>query len=231
MNLVGEHGQGESVWLAFFLFDVLDEFAELARARGDAAFARPLRARGRASCGATRGACAGTASGIAAPTSTTARPWARRPTPNARSIRSRRAGPCSPARATPSGRGTAMDAVDQRLVRRDAGLIQLFDPPFDKSPLDPGYIKGYVPGVRENGGQYTHAAVWAVMAFAALGDYRRARGNCSHMINPVITRTPRSDRDLQGRTLCRGRRRLCGAPHTGRGGWTWYTGSRAGCTA
>ena len=63
-----------------------------------------------------------------------------------------------------------MEAVNDRLVRREHSLIQLFDPPFDKSPLDPGYIKGYVPGVRENGGQYTHAAIWTVMAFAALGD-------------------------------------------------------------
>ena len=68
----------------------------------------------------------------------------------------------------------AMDSLDKRLVRRDSGLIQLLDPPFDKSALNPGYIKGYVPGVRENGGQYTHAAVWAAMAFAALGDSRRA---------------------------------------------------------
>ena len=65
-----------------------------------------------------------------------------------------------------------MDAVDARLVRRDDGLVQLLDPPFDTSPLDPGYIKGYVPGVRENGGQYTHAAIWAAMAFAELGDGR-----------------------------------------------------------
>lgn len=66
-----------------------------------------------------------------------------------------------------------MHAVNQRLVRRDDALIQLFDPPFDKSHLDPGYIKGYVPGVRENGGQYTHAAIWTVMAFARMGDSQR----------------------------------------------------------
>ena len=70
----------------------------------------------------------------------------------------------------------AMDAVNKHLVRRDFGLIQLFDPPFDKSDLNPGYIKGYVPGVRENGGQYTHAAIWMVMAFAALGDKKRDLG-------------------------------------------------------
>src|SRR3546814_3610025 len=67
-----------------------------------------------------------------------------------------------------------MDALDQHLVRRDAGLVQLLDPPFDKTAQDPGYIRGYVPGVRENGGQYTHAAVWATMAFAELGDHARA---------------------------------------------------------
>ena len=68
----------------------------------------------------------------------------------------------------------AMNAVDQRLVRRDAKLIQLFDPPFDKSPLNPGYIKGYIPGVRENGGQYTHGAIWTAMAFALMGENERA---------------------------------------------------------
>ena len=78
----------------------------------------------------------------------------------------------------------AMEAVDRRLVRRDHALIQLLDPPFDKSDLNPGYIKGYVPGVRENGGQYTHAAIWAAMAFAALGDRRRA-WELLAMINPV----------------------------------------------
>jgi cellobiose phosphorylase len=78
----------------------------------------------------------------------------------------------------------AMEAVDQRLVRRDHGLIQLLDPPFDTSTFDPGYIKGYVPGVRENGGQYTHAAIWAAMAFADLGDNRRA-WELAAMINPV----------------------------------------------
>ena len=78
----------------------------------------------------------------------------------------------------------AMEAVDKRLVRRNHALIQLLDPPFDKSDLNPGYIKGYVPGVRENGGQYTHAAIWAAMAFAALGDRRRA-WELMTMINPV----------------------------------------------
>ena len=78
----------------------------------------------------------------------------------------------------PSRSRRAMEAVSGRLVRRDQSLIQLFDPPFDKSAQDPGYIKGYVPGVRENGGQYTHGAIWTVMAFAALGDSGSGPGNC-----------------------------------------------------
>ena len=107
-----------------------------------------------------------------------------------------------------------MAAVDKRLVRRKDALIQLFDPPFDKSDLDPGYIKGYVPGVRENGGQYTHAAIWTAMAFAALGDSRRA-WELLAMINPVNHgATPAGDCDLQSRAVRRRGRRLCGlAPH------------------
>ena len=78
----------------------------------------------------------------------------------------------------------AMESVDQRLVRRDSQLVQLLDPPFDKSAVDPGYIRGYVPGVRENGGQYTHGAIWAAMAFAALGNSERA-WELLTMINPA----------------------------------------------
>ena len=114
-----------------------------------------------------------------------------------------------------------MTSLDQHLVRRDAGLVQLLDPPFDKSALDPGYIKGYVPGVRENGGQYTHAAIWATMAFAALGDSARA-WELLRMINPVnhgvdaasMWTSTRSSRTWSAPTSTRV------APHTGRGGWT-----------
>src|SRR5690606_11489357 len=86
--------------------------------------------------------------------------------------------------ADPMRAGQAMESLDQHLVRRDAGLVQLLDPPFDKTPEDPGYIRGYVPGVRENGGQYTHAAIWATMAFAKLGDRERA-WELLRLINPV----------------------------------------------
>ena len=176
MNLVGEHGKGESVWLGFFLYDVLMQFAELARNRGDRVLRRALRRQRRPAAPEYRGSMAGMANGIAAPTSTTARRSDRRKPrmPDrfdcAKLVGSFRRGRCR-ARAR-----LAMEAVDQRLVRRDQALIQLLDPPFDKSALNPGYIKGYVPGVRENGGQYTHAASgprWPLPLWATAG----ARGN------------------------------------------------------
>ncbi len=126
---------------------------------------------------------------------------------------------------SPQRAQTAMNSLDRHLVRRDAGLVQLLDPPFDTSGLDPGYIRGYVPGVRENGGQYTHAAIWAAMAHAALGDAARA-WELFAMINPVNHALDADavakykvepyvvTADLYAR-----------APHTGRGGWSWYTGS------
>jgi cyclic beta-1,2-glucan synthetase len=108
----------------------------------------------------------------------------------------------------------AMDAVRMQLVRRDAGVIQLLSPPFDQSTLDPGYIKGYVPGLRENGGQYTHAAIWTVMAMAHLGSGDEAV-ELFHMLNPINhNRTPADVQRYQ-------------VEHIGRGGWTWYTGSAA----
>src|SRR5256885_11294148 len=118
-----------------------------------------------------------------------------------------------------------MSSVDQYLVQRGEGLIILFTPPFDKTKLDPGYIKGYVPGVRENGGQYTHAALWTVIAFALLGDGDRA-GELFALLNPINHTSTRAG-------LYRYRVEpyvvagdvYAEAPHSGRGGWTWYTGS------
>jgi cyclic beta-1,2-glucan synthetase len=119
----------------------------------------------------------------------------------------------------------AMDALDRRLVRRDDALIQLLDPPFDKSDLNPGYIKGYVPGVRENGGQYTHAAIWAAMAFAAVGDRRRA-WELLAMINPVNhARSPEGIATYKVEPYVVAADVYAVSPHIGRGGWTWYTGS------
>src|SRR5687767_4134474 len=118
-----------------------------------------------------------------------------------------------------------MESLDRHLVRRDAGLVQLLDPPFDKTAQDPGYIRGYVPGVRENGGQYTHAAIWATMAFAQLGDGERA-WELLRMINPIhhgdsaeaIARYKVEPYVVAADVYAV-------APHVGRGGWTWYTGS------
>jgi cyclic beta-1,2-glucan synthetase len=118
-----------------------------------------------------------------------------------------------------------MAAVDAHLVRRAEGLVVLFTPPFDDSPLDPGYVKGYPPGVRENGGQYTHAAVWSVLAAAALGEGDRAY-ELFTLLNPIRHGATRADIQrykvepyvLAGDVYST-------PPHVGRGGWTWYTGS------
>ena len=119
----------------------------------------------------------------------------------------------------------AMEAADQRLIHRDQSLIQLLDPPFDKSDLNPGYIKGYVPGVRENGGQYTHGAIWMVMAFAQLGDSRRA-WELMAMINPVNhAGSPEAMATYKVEPYAVAADVYALSPHTGRGGWTWYTGS------
>ena len=119
----------------------------------------------------------------------------------------------------------AMDALDRQLVHRDAALIQLLDPPFDHSDPNPGYIQGYVPGVRENGGQYTHAAVWAAMAFAALGDAERA-WELFTMIDPVNhAKSPDAIAVYKTEPYVIASDVYALAPHTGRGGWTWYTGS------
>jgi cellobiose phosphorylase len=118
-----------------------------------------------------------------------------------------------------------MHEVDQRLVRRDFGLVQLLDPPFDKGVLNPGYIRGYVPGVRENGGQYTHAAIWTAMAFARMGDSEKA-WELLRMINPV-----HHSASPEGSALYKVEPYVVAAdvyavsPHIGRGGWSWYTGS------
>jgi len=118
-----------------------------------------------------------------------------------------------------------MSAVDQYLIRRGDGLISLFTPPFDKSKMDPGYIKGYVPGVRENGGQYTHAALWTVIAFAMLGDGDRA-GELFGLLNPINHSSTRAGlHKYKVEPYVAAGDVYAVPPHTGRGGWTWYTGS------
>ncbi len=224
MNMVGKDGKGESVWLAFFLYDVLMRFISVARIHGDLPFAE----RCEKEAGKLRGHIEehgwdgawylraffddGTPLGSAANPEcridSIAQSW---------SVLS---GAGSAARSH-----MAMDAVDKHLVRREHALVQLLDPPFDKSNMNPGYIKGYVPGVRENGGQYTHGAIWAAMAFAAMGDSRRA-WEILTMINPV-----NHGGSVKGIETYKVEPYVVAAdvyavaPHTGRGGWTWYTGS------
>jgi cyclic beta-1,2-glucan synthetase len=224
MNLVGEHGKGESVWLGFFLYEVLMQFTEVARTRGDLSFVERCRReaaqlrqnleRNGWDGGWYRrayfddGSPLGSASNPECQIDSIAQSW---------SVLSG-AGDAGNSRL-------AMEAVDNRLVRRDHALIQLLDPPFDKSDLNPGYIKGYVPGVRENGGQYTHGAVWAAMAFAALGDGRRA-WELLAMINPVNhARSPEAIATYKVEPYVISADVYALSPHTGRGGWTWYTGS------
>ena len=118
-----------------------------------------------------------------------------------------------------------MAAVDEYLVRRDDGLVLLFTPPFDQTPLDPGYIKGYPPGIRENGGQYTHGAIWSVIAFAMLGDGDKA-GELFSLLNPInhaSTRAGIHRYKVEPYVACADV--YSEPPHVGRGGWTWYTGS------
>ncbi|MPM25063.1 Cyclic beta-(1,2)-glucan synthase NdvB [bioreactor metagenome] len=119
-----------------------------------------------------------------------------------------------------------MEAVDKYLVDKDKGLIKLLAPPFDKSPtLEPGYIKGYVPGVRENGGQYTHAAVWVILALTKLGLGDKA-WKYYNMINPINhTNTELEARNYKVEPYVMAADVYIKEPHGGRGGWSWYTGA------
>jgi len=118
-----------------------------------------------------------------------------------------------------------MEAVRQQLVRPEDGLVLLFTPPFDKTPRDPGYIKGYLPGIRENGGQYTHAALWTAWAFARLGQGQTAT-ELFRLLNPIYhADTPEKVERYKVEPYVVAADVYGIPPHTGRGGWTWYTGS------
>jgi cyclic beta-1,2-glucan synthetase len=225
MNRVGHGGRGESVWLGWFLSTVLGEFSAIAAARGDA----PRAARWRAERERLRnmldqawdgdwyrrayfddGTPLGTAQAAECRIDSISQSWA-----------------VLSGAATPSRAERAMDSVRVMLVRRDAGVIKLLAPPFDHAALDPGYIKGYLPGVRENGGQYTHAALWAVMAMAQLGNGDEAV-ELFHMLNPINhARTPADVDCYKVEPYVVAADVYTHAPHIGRGGWTWYTGSAA----
>jgi cyclic beta-1,2-glucan synthetase len=224
MNLVGAGGRGESVWLGWFLHAALSEWAGLADARGERQRAQTWRRHASLLKGSLEGQAwdgdwyrrayfddgtpLGSAAGDACRIDSIAQSWG---------VIS---GAAEPARAR-----RAMAAVEEHLVREDPGLVLLLTPPFDHTHLEPGYIKGYLPGVRENGGQYTHAAAWTVIAFATLGDGDKAAALFS-ILNPINHTRARAGLDrykvepyvVAGDVYAE-------PPHVGRGGWTWYTGS------
>ena len=224
MNRVGEHGEGETVWLGWMLYAALRTFAPFAEARGDPTHAASWRTHADALQAALEreawdgawyrrawfddGTPLGSATGVECRIDCISQSWA------------------AISGAADTGRArSAMAAVERELIRPQDHVALLFTPPFDETPLDPGYIKGYPPGIRENGGQYTHGALWSVMAFAALGNGDRA-AELFALLNPINHARTRSDvhrykvepyviaADVYG-----------AAPHIGRGGWTWYTGS------
>lgn len=224
MNLVGQHGKGESVWLAFFLYDILTKFAELALQRDDKTFAarciiqaEELKQRIEKNAWDgdwyrrayfDNGDPLGSKSNKECRIDSIPQSW---------SIIS---GAGNPERAS-----KAMKNVNKYLVRREDKLIQLFTPAFDKSPLNPGYIKGYIPGVRENGGQYTHAAIWTVLAFVKMGEIDRA-WELFDLLNPVRHGdSPEQAAIYKVEPYVVAADVYAAKQHIGRGGWTWYTGS------
>jgi len=224
MNLVGLEGKGESVWLGFFLYDVLQQFAQLAEQIHDDEIAAMCRKEAEKlqinlEAAAWDGA------------------WYRRGYfDSGEALGSQSAKECqidaiAQSWAVLSGAGSAercaqaMQALDSRLVDNEAGLIKLLTPPFNGNWPNPGYIQGYLPGVRENGGQYTHGAIWAVMAFARSGNIERAWQLWS-LINPInhgLTTDAIERYKVEPYVMTADIYSV--APHTGRGGWSWYTGS------
>jgi len=223
MNEVGAGGKGESVWLGWFLHAVLADWVPLAAARGEGGHSARWRQFADALTPALHaawdgnwyrrayfddGTPLGSASNDACRIDSIAQTW---------SVIS---GAGDPVRQV-----LAMAAVDEQLVRRADDLVVLFTPPFDDTRLEPGYIKGYLPGVRENGGQYTHAAIWVVIAFAQLGNGDKATELFS-MLNPIErARTAADAQRYKVEPYVVAADVYGGSPHVGRGGWTWYTGS------
>ena len=224
MNKVGNKGKGESIWLGWFLCKILRDFSSICKHRGDYDRAeRYLTNADKIAKAIEMEAWDGK--------------WYRRAyfddgTP----LGSSQNKECiidsiAQTWSIISGYGDtdrikeAMNSVESYLVKEDKGLILLFTPPFDKSELDPGYIKGYVPGVRENGGQYTHAAVWVINAYALMGQGDKAWKLYS-LINPINhSRTPIEANIYKVEPYVMAADVYAASPHIGRGGWTWYTGA------
>jgi cyclic beta-1,2-glucan synthetase len=224
MNRVGSAGKGESVWLGWFLHTNLWEFARLADARDEHQRAEVWRLHVSALKASLEreawdgewyrrayfddGTPLGSATNTECRIDSIAQSW----------------GVISGA-AEPARGARAMAAVEKHLIRSREGLVLLFTPPFDRASPDPGYIKGYLPGVRENGGQYTHAAIWSVLAFAALGDGDKA-GELFSLLNPMNHASTRAGvYRYKVEPYVVAADIYAEPPHVGRGGWTWYTGS------
>jgi cyclic beta-1,2-glucan synthetase len=223
MNRVGVEGKGESVWLAWFLIATLRDFSKRCDAREDAASAAELRERADRYLAAVEthgwdgewyrrayyddGTPLGSATSDECRIDSIAQSW---------SVISRA--------GAPERQALAMRSLERHLVREDVGIL-LLTPPFDRSSHDPGYIKGYLPGVRENGAQYTHAALWAVLATAMAGDGERAFA-LFQLLNPLErTRTAEGVATYQAEPYVVAADVYSAEGHVGRGGWTWYTGS------
>jgi cyclic beta-1,2-glucan synthetase len=224
MSRVGREGKGESVWLGFFLYHILDDFIPISLKQGDtqrvaiySAYQSELKEALNAGgwdgewyrrAYYDNGAPLGSKNSDECQIDTIAQAWA---------IISKAA---PPERAE-----NALSAMEKYLVSEKEGIVRLLTPAFDQTPHDPGYIKGYVPGVRENGGQYTHGALWAIKALAELGRGDRA-GTLLEMISPISHATNREDAErymVEPYVIAADVYGV--APHIGRGGWTWYTGS------
>ncbi|NLD72908.1 MAG: hypothetical protein GX649_09365, partial [Chloroflexi bacterium] len=231
MNRVGIEGRGESVWLGWFLYATLMRFAPLAERMGEDDVAATLRGRARELLIAMEaeawdgewyrrgyyddGTPLGSHESLECQIDAIAQSWA---------ILSGAADREDGGRTAERAR-RAMSVVHERLVRREDRLVLLFEPPFDRTPHDPGYIKGYPPGIRENGGQYTHAAIWTVWAFAELGEGDLA-AELYRLINPVYRADTLDDvRRYRVEPYVISADVYGVPPHVGRGGWTWYTGS------
>ena len=224
MNRVGERGEGESVWLGWLLHSTLTAFAPLADARHETGRGATWRAQAAALEGSLEreawdgdwylrgwfddGTPLGSATSEACRIDSIAQAWA-----------------VISGAANSERAARAMAAVERELIRPQDGLALLFTPPFDQTRLDPGYIKGYPPGIRENGGQYTHAALWSVMAFAGLGQGDKAAQLFS-LINPINHARSRAGvQRYKVESYVVAADVYANPRHIGRGGWTWYTGS------
>jgi cyclic beta-1,2-glucan synthetase len=223
MNHVGDDGKGESVWLGWFLYAALTAFAPIAEDRGEKERAARWRQHAEALKGALDrawdgdwyvrayfgdGRPLGSVTNSECRIDSIAQSWA-----------------VLSGTATPARSERAMDSVRSQLIRRDSRVVLLLSPPFDASALDPGYIRGYIPGIRENGGQYTHAALWVVMAIARLGSGDEAV-ELFHLLNPINhARTPAGVTRYKVEPYVVAADVYAHPAHAGRGGWTWYTGS------